>query len=210
MQVSACRGRGAVRWRPPGSTATSRMLKFVGVGNIAAHLRSRGRRAEGRGLVSHNGIVGGTVRKIQEFEYQCPEDGLLVMHSDGLQSRWDLERYAGLDRAASGGDRRRLYRDFTAAATTSPWPSSGFPWRDRKHDGRQMHGQSRHCSSACERGARDALTAAARRARAGDRSNSTSNWPKRTKGSSPSMPSWTTRPRRCVKRRSSRAGFSPT
>ena len=87
-------------------------MKFVGVGNIAAHLRSRAA-AAGRGLVSHNGIVGGTVRKIQEFEYECPVDGLLVLHSDGLQSRWDLERYAGLLARHPAVIAGVLYRDYT-------------------------------------------------------------------------------------------------
>jgi anti-sigma regulatory factor (Ser/Thr protein kinase) len=92
--------------------ATRRILRFVGVGNIAAHLRSR--EAEGgRGLVSHNGIVGGAVRKIQEFEYSCPVDGLLVLHSDGLQSRWSLERYPGLLSRHPAVIASVLYRDFT-------------------------------------------------------------------------------------------------
>jgi hypothetical protein len=47
-------------------------------------------------MVSHNGIVGHNVNKIQEFTYSLPVGGLLVMHSDGLQSRWSLERYPGL------------------------------------------------------------------------------------------------------------------
>jgi anti-sigma regulatory factor (Ser/Thr protein kinase) len=89
-----------------------RTLKFVGVGNIAAHLRSR-QEASGRGLVSHNGIVGAAVRKIQEFEYECPNQGLLVLHSDGLQSRWDLERYTGLLSRHPAVIASILYRDFT-------------------------------------------------------------------------------------------------
>ena len=87
-------------------------MKFVGVGNIAAHLRARGDEA-GRGLVSHNGIVGGEVRKIQEFSYDCPEDGLLVVHSDGLQSRWSFKPYAGLIARHPAVIAGILYRDFT-------------------------------------------------------------------------------------------------
>jgi anti-sigma regulatory factor (Ser/Thr protein kinase) len=90
----------------------NRKLKFVGVGNIGAHLRAREESA-GRGLVSHNGIVGAAVRKIQEFEYDCPVDGLLVLHSDGLQSRWQLERYAGLMARHPAVIAGILYRDFT-------------------------------------------------------------------------------------------------
>jgi anti-sigma regulatory factor (Ser/Thr protein kinase) len=75
--------------------AARRMLTFVGVGNIAGRLRAFDEES-GRGLVSHNGVVGGPMRKIQEFEYPLPEEGLLVMHSDGLQSRWMLQAYPGL------------------------------------------------------------------------------------------------------------------
>jgi len=35
-------------------------------------------------------------RKIQEFDYVWPASGLVVMHSDGLLSRWDLDPYPGL------------------------------------------------------------------------------------------------------------------
>jgi hypothetical protein len=34
--------------------------------------------------------------RVQEFKVEWPKDGTLVMHSDGLQSRWDLSRYPGL------------------------------------------------------------------------------------------------------------------
>lgn len=91
----------------------SRTVKFVGVGNIAGHLRSRDDDKGRRGLVSHNGIVGGAVRKIQEFEYDCPVEGLLVLHSDGLQSRWSLEPYVGLPSRHPAVIASVLYRDFT-------------------------------------------------------------------------------------------------
>jgi anti-sigma regulatory factor (Ser/Thr protein kinase) len=109
IRMQGTRGGAMAAARIDGAT---RSLKFVGVGNIAAHLRSRAA-AAGRGLVSHNGIVGGTVRKIQEFEYECPLDGLLVVHSDGLQSRWDLERYEGLLARHPAVIAGVLYRDFT-------------------------------------------------------------------------------------------------
>jgi hypothetical protein len=47
-------------------------------------------------MVSHNGTVGVTVRKSQVFDYAMPPDGVLVMNSDGLQSRWTFEAYPGL------------------------------------------------------------------------------------------------------------------
>jgi anti-sigma regulatory factor (Ser/Thr protein kinase) len=90
----------------------AKSMKYVGVGNIAGHLRLNGD-DKGRGLMSHNGTVGVQARKIQEIDYPLPERGLLVMHSDGLQSRWSLENYPGLVRQHPAVIAGVLYRDFT-------------------------------------------------------------------------------------------------
>jgi anti-sigma regulatory factor (Ser/Thr protein kinase) len=84
-------------------------LLYAGVGNIAAVVLSRG---ASRSLVSHNGTLGVATSRIQEFKSEWPSDGVLVVHSDGLQSRWDLSPYAGLlarHPAVIGG---ALLRDF--------------------------------------------------------------------------------------------------
>ena len=62
-------------------------------------------------MVSHNGTVGHVVRKIQAFDYPWSEDSLLVMHSDGLATHWDLARYPGLSRRPPGLIAGLLYRD---------------------------------------------------------------------------------------------------
>jgi hypothetical protein len=87
-------------------------MKYAGVGNISGHLRSASEE-KGRGLMSHNGTVGVQVRKIQELNYPLPAQGLLVMHSDGLQSRWSLEKYPGLIGQHPAVIAGVLYRDFT-------------------------------------------------------------------------------------------------
>ncbi len=84
-------------------------LTYAGVGNISAVVLSRG---ASRSLVSHNGTLGVATSRIQEFQSEWPQDGVLVLHSDGLQSRWDLSPYAGLlarHPAVIGG---ALLRDF--------------------------------------------------------------------------------------------------
>ncbi|HEY1648689.1 MAG TPA: SpoIIE family protein phosphatase [Terracidiphilus sp.] len=68
-------------------------LIYAGVGNISAVLLSGD---ASRSLVSHNGTLGMIVPRIQEFRVDWPADAVLVLHSDGLQSRWDLSPYAGL------------------------------------------------------------------------------------------------------------------
>ena len=66
---------------------------FAGVGNIAACIHDGGMR---RAMVSHNGIVGQNVHKSVEYRYRWPLKGLLVAHSDGIETQWDLEGHAGI------------------------------------------------------------------------------------------------------------------
>lgn len=68
-------------------------LTYAGVGNISGSILSH---TLSRSLVSHNGTLGHVMARVQEFKVEWPKDGILVMHSDGLQSRWDLSRYPGL------------------------------------------------------------------------------------------------------------------
>ena len=68
-------------------------LTYAGVGNISGSILSH---TLSRSLVSHNGTLGHVMARVQEFKVEWPKDGILVMHSDGLQSRWDPSRYPGL------------------------------------------------------------------------------------------------------------------
>ena len=84
-------------------------LVYAGVGNISGVVLSAG---GSRSLVSHNGTLGMVAPRIQEFRSEWPSDGMLVLHSDGLQSKWDLSTYSGLmakHPAIIGG---ALLRDF--------------------------------------------------------------------------------------------------
>lgn len=85
-------------------------LRFAGVGNIAACAFDAG---QGRHLLSHNGIVGSNLRKVQEFVHPWKSSMLLVMHSDGLHTRWDLDQYPGLVQCHPSLIAGVLYRDFT-------------------------------------------------------------------------------------------------
>jgi anti-sigma regulatory factor (Ser/Thr protein kinase)/serine/threonine protein phosphatase PrpC len=83
-------------------------LDFAGIGNVAGAIVTPG---EQRALVSHNGILGHQVRKVQAFSSPWPRGGILVLHSDGLSMRWRADQYPGLatrDPALLAGV---LYRD---------------------------------------------------------------------------------------------------
>ena len=73
----------------------ARELHYAGVGNIAGRILNLAANKQ-QSLVSHGGIVGAGLRKVQQFDYRWQEGDLLVMHSDGLNERWNLDTYAGL------------------------------------------------------------------------------------------------------------------
>jgi len=89
----------------------SRTLLYVGVGNISASIVDHDTLKE-KSLPSHNGIVGVQMGRVQQFEYPVLEGDLLVMHSDGLTSRWKLADYPGLACRAPALVAAVLYRDF--------------------------------------------------------------------------------------------------
>ena len=90
--------------------ADHRSVRYAGLGNIAGTIVSP---RESKSLVSHNGIAGHEMRKVQEFSYDWASDALLVLHSDGLSSRWDLGKYPGLTTRDPSVIAGVLYRDFS-------------------------------------------------------------------------------------------------
>ncbi|MFG1675078.1 SpoIIE family protein phosphatase [Micromonospora sp. NPDC049282] len=69
-------------------------LHYAGLGNIAAMIVATGERR--RGLVSLPGIAGHQRPTIRGYDYPFPPGATLVMHSDGVVDRWDLDDYPGL------------------------------------------------------------------------------------------------------------------
>lgn len=86
----------------------SELCTFVGIGNISAAIRSNG---TSRSMVSHNGTLGHSLRKIQDFQYPFPKGSLLLMHSDGVATHWDLRAYPGIELRHPGVIAAALYRD---------------------------------------------------------------------------------------------------
>jgi anti-sigma regulatory factor (Ser/Thr protein kinase) len=70
----------------------ARRVRFCGVGNIVCGIVADD---HAHHLVSHNGILGAAPR-IGEFDYEWRAGATLIMHSDGLASRWPLARWSGL------------------------------------------------------------------------------------------------------------------
>jgi hypothetical protein len=73
--------------------AAARVVRFVGVGNIGAVLVAGG---EARRMASYNGTVGHVAPRIREFTYSFTSRPLVILHSDGLSARWEIDSYPGL------------------------------------------------------------------------------------------------------------------
>ncbi len=85
------------------------VVKFAGVGNIGAVLVGP---QGSRHLVSLNGTVGHQIHRVKEFAYPWPAGTMLIMHSDGIATHWDLHDYPGLTSHHPALVAGILYRDF--------------------------------------------------------------------------------------------------
>lgn len=87
----------------------SGQVNFVGIGNISAALIDQG---SVRRMISNNGTAGHIAPRIRAFQYPFRNETTVIMHSDGLTPRWDLNDYPGLIAAHPSLIAGILYRDF--------------------------------------------------------------------------------------------------
>lgn len=87
-------------------------LDYASVGNIAGTLLTH---ESSRGLMAHHGIVGLQFRRPSELRYPWTGSPLLILHTDGLQSRWTLTgaAYSDLLHRHPALVAAVLYRDFS-------------------------------------------------------------------------------------------------
>jgi anti-sigma regulatory factor (Ser/Thr protein kinase) len=106
--LASTRGAAAAVARVGGTGTVS----YAGVGNIGACLVSA---EKSQGLISHNGTLGLTMPRLQQFEYARTAESFLVMHSDGISARWDLHKNATLRQRHPAVIAAVLYRDHARA-----------------------------------------------------------------------------------------------
>jgi anti-sigma regulatory factor (Ser/Thr protein kinase) len=110
-------------------------LSYAGVGNIGARLRTAG---AWQHLISHPGIVGSHFpATVPVHQSAWQPDSLLILHSDGLPSRWvsphepELHAHDPAVAAAvvlrDAGSAARPLRDDTSVAVLAPEPPDGRP-----------------------------------------------------------------------------------
>lgn len=84
-------------------------VAFAGIGNISASVVAGG---ASRAMVSHYGTAGATAQRIAEFIYPFTLPGIVILHSDGVSSRWQIGDYAGLEQQHASIIAGVIYRDF--------------------------------------------------------------------------------------------------
>ena len=72
---------------------TGRLVRFCGLGNVAAVILANGTR---KSMLSVPGIAGHQARAIRQFEYDAPPGAAVILHSDGLSSRWSPDSVPGV------------------------------------------------------------------------------------------------------------------
>jgi anti-sigma regulatory factor (Ser/Thr protein kinase) len=87
-----------------------REVRYAGVGNIAGTVIED---ATTRHMVSHNGIVGHQMTRVQEFNYSWSARSLLVMASDGIKTQWRLDAYPGIMRRHPTLIAATIWRDYS-------------------------------------------------------------------------------------------------
>jgi anti-sigma regulatory factor (Ser/Thr protein kinase) len=95
---------GLVEISPGGQT-----LSFTGIGNIEGRIFAGDAKHR---LISNNGTVGHSLQTVRRWEYPWRPDALLILHSDGISSKWDLESYPGLSSRHPSVIAGVIYRDF--------------------------------------------------------------------------------------------------
>jgi stage II sporulation SpoE-like protein len=70
------------------------LARFAGLGNVAASIVSDGQR---KSMISIPGIAGVQARTIRQFEYEAPPGSAVIVHSDGVSSRWEAAALPALE-----------------------------------------------------------------------------------------------------------------
>jgi serine phosphatase RsbU (regulator of sigma subunit) len=70
-------------------------LVYAGIGNVEAHIWQRGKHDR---LIVYRGIIGSAMRTVRPFTVQLADTWTLLVHSDGISARADLQA-PGIPRA---------------------------------------------------------------------------------------------------------------
>lgn len=112
-------------------------VEYVGVGNIVCRVAAPARGAGmalDKQLVSHNGTVGHSLRKTDPFRAPLPAGAVVILHSDGLSSRFALGDFPGLLEQPAALIAGVLFHAFARHTDDATIVVLRADWKDPKHD----------------------------------------------------------------------------
>ena len=91
--------------------ASRQTIDYCGIGNISLHqIRTDEKTKHG---ISAHGILGQNVRHcLSDTRFDWNDSSWLVMHSDGIEARWNINRYPSLTERDPALVAAALYKDF--------------------------------------------------------------------------------------------------
>jgi len=91
-------------------SAEKGLFTYCGVGNITCRVFAPD---NSRTLISFNGILGLNVRRINNNVSAWDNGKMLILHSDGLATKWDISQYPGILAKDLSILATALYRDYS-------------------------------------------------------------------------------------------------
>ncbi len=86
-------------------------ISYVGLGNISARILGY---EKAKSLMSYNGIIGHSKpNTLKSYVTEWQKNEILVVHSDGLKSRWDLNHLPNIMNHDGSVIAAALYKDFS-------------------------------------------------------------------------------------------------
>ncbi len=114
LHMGIKRTRGAVGFA---ASISSENISYCGVGNIGGKLYTgdlSNNTPPYKNIISYNGILGHNIpNTLNNQQLEWGRSKMLIMHSDGLRSRWDLSKYPNLQRHHPTVIAAVLYKDFS-------------------------------------------------------------------------------------------------
>ena len=98
------------------ATESDRDIVSCGAGNIRGLIQDA---EKAKNLISQNGTAGLQMRSIKSVKVPWQDNSFLILHSDGISSRWDLSLYPGLMSRHPAIVAGVAYRDFNRSSDDS-------------------------------------------------------------------------------------------
>jgi len=105
----ACQGTRGVAMSLCRIDRGKKVFQYAGIGNVSTRIFFTG--SKPFQPTNMNGILGLRLHKIHVFDYPWSK-GLLIMHSDGLSSRWDKTALQGFEEADSRTVAKHLFERY--------------------------------------------------------------------------------------------------